>query len=91
MPSVAATYGTARISEAQLRRLYALAYGTRVQSGAFGGNKRDKANQLWELVQRWGYDDWNCVDQHVERKHWLRQCDYDEIIGELLAMKGETL
>ena len=91
MPSAAAVYGQQPISAAQLARLYAIAYGANGQPGALGGNKRDKANQLWELVQRWGYDDWNCVDQHVERKHWLRQCDYDEIIGELIAMKGETL
>jgi hypothetical protein len=87
MPSVAETYGTVRISEAQLRRLYAIAYGSHGAAGALFGNARERANQLHSLIQRWGYD-WDGVDQNTDPKLWLKQTDYDEIVSELLAMRG---
>jgi len=86
--SVSQLYGQRSISEAQLRRLFALAYGSGGEPGALGGNKRDRANQLWEIVQRYGYDDWNCVDQNVNPARWLREADYEAIVGELHAMRG---
>ena len=86
--SVSQLYGQRPISERQLARLYAIAYGVGGEPGALPGNKREKAQQLWELIQRWGYDDWSAVDRHVSPHRWLRECDYEEIIGELLAMKG---
>lgn len=86
-PSVALVYGTDRVSDAQLARLFAIAYGSGGQPGALVGNKREKANQLHSLIQRWGYD-WDGVDQNTDPKLWLRVKDYNEIVSELLAMKG---
>ena len=91
MPSVAKVYESVPISAAQLRRLYAIAYGTKYSAGALGGTKRDKANQLWEIVQRYGYDDWDCVDQNADPKGWLHVAHYNQIIEELEAMKGARL
>ena len=88
MPSVSQLYGQRTISEKQLARLFAIAYGSGGEPGALGGTKRDRANQLWEIVQRHGYDDWDCVDQNVDPSRWLRECDYNEIVAELKAMDG---
>ena len=88
MPSVTKVYSETRVTERQLARLFAIAYGTKQQPGALGGNKRDKANQLWEIVQRYGYDDWDCVDQDAPSHLWLKLGDYEQIIGELRAMRG---
>ena len=84
---VSEIYGSRAISEAQLRRLFALAYGSGGESGALGGNKRERMNQLHSLIQRWGYD-WDGVDENTDPKLWLRECDYNEIVSELLAMRG---
>lgn len=82
-PSVSQLYGQRAISEAQLRRLFAVAYGIGEGSGALGGNKREKANQLWEIVQRYGYDDWDCVDENANPSLWISVADYNQIIAEL--------
>ena len=42
-------------------------------------------------MQRYGYTDWCCVDQDVDKRHWIDIRDYDGIIRELQAMKGELL
>lgn len=88
--SVSQLYGQRAVSEAQLVRLFAIVHGTRERPSRLGGNKRDRVNQLHEIIQRYGYD-WEAVDKNTDPTLWLKECDYDQIIGELLAMKGETL
>lgn len=87
MPSVSCTFGREPITERQLRRLFAIAYGTREERGALGGSKRDKANQLYELLQQFGLE-WDAVDQDGPPRLWINQHDYDELIVQLEAMRG---
>lgn len=86
--SVSQLYGQRAISEAQLRRLFAIANGSGGEPGALGGNKRDRVNQLWEIVQRYGYTDWDCVDENANPSRWLKVADYEQIVAELQAMRG---
>ena len=89
MPSsVSQLYGQRAISEAQLRRLFAIAHGSGGEPGALGGNNRERVNQLWEIVQRYGYTDWDCVDADGNPSLWISVADYNQIIAELQAMRG---
>ena len=87
-PSVSQLYGQRAISEAQLRRLFAIVHGTREQPPRLGGNKRDRVNQLWQIVQRYGYTDWDCVDSDGNPSRWISVADYEQIVAELQAMRG---
>ena len=88
MPRASEIYGQHTITEKQLHRLFAIAHGSGGEAGVLGGNKRDRVNQLWEIVQSYGYNDWDCVDENGNPSRWLKVCDYDEIVAELQAMRG---
>jgi len=81
MPSVRAQFGSSRISEAQLRRLYAIALGS------LGGSKREKLTQLNEMIEDMGYS-WDAVDQDGNPSEWLTTADYDELVKQLEAIGG---
>lgn len=91
MPSVSAIYGKRPISDAQRRRLFAIALGTQASVGALAGNKREKLMQLWEMIQTFGYDDWSCVEDDADPSGWITVDDYEELVSQLLAIKGESL
>ena len=92
MPSVSQLYGQRPISDAQRRRLFAIALGnrSRKEPGALAGNKRQQLMQLNEMLESFGYD-WDAVDEMCNPQGWLTVSDYDEIVSQLLAIKGGVL
>ena len=90
MPSVSATYGQRAITDAQRRRLFAIALGTQASVGALAGSKRHKLNQLNEMLGSFGYD-WDAVDEMCNPSGWIRVADYDELIAQLEVIRGGAM
>lgn len=77
------------MTDAQRRRLFAMAVGSRDKPGALAGSRRERLNQLNELLRRHGYD-WDSIDEATP-SYWLNQSAYDELIEELDVIRGGRL